>query len=101
MITGFRTEPTQDVDAMIEADAAAEWERINDTHEIEELVEAGKKNLDDALAEMNKAVYQLLGIEEDFSGTTIEDKIASIRDDLDNLTVDLRAIKTDMERWRF
>ena len=101
MITGFRTEPTQDVDAMIEADAAAEWERINDTYEIEKLVEAGKKNLDDALEEMNKAVYQLLGIEEDFSGTTLEDKIGSIRHDLDDLTVDLRAIKTDIERWRF
>ena len=100
MITGFRTEPTQDVDAMWEADAAAEWERLNAPDPDDgKLTDAayymgyGKDKIEEALDELATAAKRA-------EGTVAYDRIVSLIDALDDLSSEIHILKIKLEEGK-
>ena len=74
--------PKQDVDAMIEADAAAEWERQNADPEFAEIVsklEAAKAKISEAIKLLNSAANLMES----------DDRILSLSNDMEDLETDL------------
>lgn len=98
MITGFRTEPMQDVDTMWESDASAEWERQNeDTPEEEKYMEAAydMKRVWETLSE---AVDRLAEVADGLDGTPGYDRIVSLIDDLEEYQNEVMVMKNHMEK---
>ena len=98
MITGFRAEPVQDVDAMWEADAAAEWERLNapDAHEKEYVEAAGW--LKKAIEELTHGIDKVLAASDCVRDLPCEDKILSYYDDLEDIATDLNKLRKQLAK---
>lgn len=100
MITEFRTAPTQDVDAMWEADAAAEWERINDVPDYSEQYKEAALDMKEATDGISTAIDLLSEAVEAVKGTDAEDKIVSLLNDLDDLWTDIRIMAKELKGER-
>lgn len=100
MITDFRTAPTQDVDAMWEADAAAEWERINDVPDYSEQYKEAALDMKEATDGISTAINLLSEAVEAVKGTDAEDKIVSLLNDLDDLWTDIRIMAKELKGER-
>lgn len=96
MIT--REEPMQDVDAMWEADAAAEWERINEPDMDAERIKDAAELVNNAYDSMANAIQWLYEASKEAEGTLAEDKVISIMDDLEALHDDVLSLKIRMKR---
>ena len=90
--------PDWQVDAMWEADAAAEWERLNEPDPAEDqmkeaagLISKGLSRIDDGLGWISDAVAIL-------DGTPMADKVQSLMESIEDLAVDLGILKNHYER---
>ena len=90
--------PDWQVDAMWEADAAAEWERLNEPDPAEDqmkesagLISTGLSRIDDGLGWISDAVAIL-------DGTPMADKVQSLMESIEDLAVDLGILKNHYER---
>ena len=100
MITGFRTEPTQDVDAMWEADAAAEWERLNEEPEEAEEYREAASEMESACEELINAIDSMSDAAKEVNGTVGYDRIVSLMNDLEDIYSDILILKNHMkEGW--
>ena len=97
MITGFRTEPTQDVDAMWEADAAAEWERLNEPDPDEDKLKDAADDFVTAYEHMCEAVQALYDAYKTVEGTIAEDKVASMMNDVEDLATEVSIMKNHLK----
>ena len=97
MITGFRTEPTQDVDAMWEADAAAEWERLNADDPEEEKIKSAGWWLSSAYDSVAEAMTSIGEAVKEADGTVAYDRIVSLLDDLSDLQTELYIMRDNMK----
>ena len=88
----------QDVDAMWEADAAAEWERINEPDPYENQMKMAARSLDKALDELNDVIGWVQTAEDDLQDSPMGDKVSSFAQDLDNIYCELRKLKDHYER---
>ena len=88
----------QDVDVMWEADAAAEWERINEPDPYENQMKIAARSLDKALDELNDVIGWVQTAEADLHGSPMADKVSSFAQDLDNIYGELRNLKEHYER---
>ena len=88
----------QDVDAMWEADAAAEWERLNAPDPAERQmkeaaveIEKGLKKIDDGLDALADAMISL-------ADTPMQYKVESYMEGIESLVSELRILKDHYER---
>ena len=88
----------QDVQAMWEADAAAEWERISKPDEDAEKMMDAAPAVRDSYHFICKAMDALYDAFKEVEGTVAEDKIASLMNDLEDLQDDVLSMKCDLER---
>ena len=98
MLTGFRYDTVQDVDALWEDDAAAEWERLNAPDPYEDQMKTAAKSLKSAIALIdlgNDAVYQAIS---DLDDTPMADKVQSIGEEIESLVSELRKMQINYER---
>lgn len=98
MITGFRAEPVQDVDAMWEADAAAEWERLNAPDEHENEYKDAAEWLKKAIEELTHGIDKVLAASDCVRGIPCEDRILSFHDELDDIATDLNRLQKQLEK---
>lgn len=98
MISGFRTEATQDVDAMWEADAAAEWERINAPDEYHDNMIKAACSLDIAKDKLVEARDFLADALAAVDGTPMESAIRELYDALDDIEFSVSVTKDKYER---
>lgn len=98
MIGGFRTEATQDVDAMWEADAAAEWERINAPDEYHDNMIKAACSLDIAVDKLDKAMDFIADALSEVDGTPMELTVRDLYDKLDDLKYTVSCLKDKYER---
>ena len=98
MITGFMAEPMQDVDAMWEADAAAEWERLNAPDDHEKEFDEAAMWLKKAIEELTSGIDKVLAASDCVQGLPCEDKILSYYNDLDDIAIDLKKLKKQLEK---
>jgi hypothetical protein len=88
----------QDVDTMLEADAAAEWERLNEPDPMEkELIEAGD-NISRAICYLDDGADFLAEAVGNLEETPMADKVQSFLDDFENLANALKVLKGHYKR---
>lgn len=98
MGTGFKTEPMQDIDTMLESDASAEWERQNeDTPEEEKYMEAAY-DMNRVWETISEAVDRLAEVADEVDGTPGYDRIVSLIDDLEEYQNEVMVMKNHMEK---
>ena len=88
----------QDVDSMWEADAAAEWERINAPDPYEEILKAAAKDMIPAINQLGKAIEELLGATAYLYETPMLAKVDSYIESLEDIEIDLKMMKEHWER---
>lgn len=97
---GMMTRPEigQDVDAMWEADAAAEWERLNapDPYESKLIEAAGQ--LKEVSESLNKATDYLMEAQAELEGTPMEDVVGSAINDLEDVLCFVNELKDKYAR---
>lgn len=98
MIGGFRTEATQDVDAMWEADAAAEWERINADDPYHDQMITAACALDISNDKLDKALDYIADALSAVDGTPMESVVRDLYDKLDDLKYSVSCLKDKYER---
>ena len=87
----------RDVDLMIEAQADAEWERLNaDDPDEEKLKDAGRE-LGYAHEHMVEALDSIYEAAKEVDGTLAYDKIMSILNDVDDLKSEIYILKEAMK----
>lgn len=90
----------QNVDAMWEADAAAEWERLNEPDPFEnEMIEAAV-HLKEAIKNLNKAVDSIMEADSELEGSPMEDVVGSYVIDIENLISNLKSLENKYERGK-
>ena len=90
---GMTGRTTLDAQAMWEADAAAEWERINEPDESEEKLKDAAELVGNAYDSMANAIQWLYDASKEAEGTIAEDRIKSVMDDLETLHDDVLSLK--------
>ena len=88
----------QDVDAMWEADAAAEWERLNEPDQYEKVLKDAATDLEKAVAELRVVLDRLEDASAVLSETPMQAKIDSFIETLEDIKYDLCGIKNHWER---
>ena len=88
----------QDVDAMWEADAAAEWERLNEPDQYEKEMKVAAKDLKKAISFMDISLDRLNDVSADLYETPMQAKIDSFFEQIEDLKVDLDMIREHWER---
>lgn len=83
---------SQDVDAMWEADAAAEWERINAPDPCEAQLKLAAKAMTEAAHFMDVAEDHLYDAAADLYETPMEAKVGSFLDQLQDLRIALQLL---------
>jgi hypothetical protein len=83
----------QDVDAMWEADAAAEWERLNEPDPYEKQLRDAALDLSLAIEPISKAEDYLMDAVADVSETPMEAKVAALLDSLEDLEYSIKALQ--------
>lgn len=96
MISGFRT--TQDVDAMWEADAAAEWERINAPDPNEKHYLDAASSLSVAINHMDKALDYLDDAANEVEGLPAEDRIRSLFNELEEIYDSIKSLQNQLRK---
>ena len=99
MTTMVRATPAwQDVDAMWESDAAAEWERLNEPDQYEKQLKSSAEFIKQAYELLDKAEDRLAEAMAELSETPMEYKIGSFFDQVSDMRCDLNAIAEKYER---
>lgn len=88
----------QDVDAIWEADAAAEWERLNAPDPYEKVLKEAAVDLEQSRSAFEALLDRLADASATLSETPMQAKIDSFIDTLEDLKYDLWAIKIHWER---
>ena len=88
----------QDVDAMWEADAAAEWERLNEPDPSEKALKEAAKMLVGVVESLDKATDSVAEAVNILEGTPMEDRVASIMDDLEDICCDVRRMQSNFSK---
>lgn len=86
----------QDVDAMWEADAAAEWERLNAPDQYSEILKEAAKEMPKAIKSLDAAIDNLSDVSAIYSETPMQAKVDSFIDSLEDILYGLMRMK---ERW--
>lgn len=86
------------VQAMWEADAAAEWERINAPDPAERQMKKAADSLDVALDNLDCVLDWIADAVSKLEETPMADKVQSFLDDFENLSNGLKALKDHYER---
>ena len=89
---------TQDVDAMWEADAAAEWERINAPDKYHNQMVGAAASLDIAVDKLDKAMDFIADALSEVDGTPMELTVRDLYDKLDDLKYTVSCLKDKYER---
>ena len=88
----------QDVDAIWEADAAAEWERINAPDPYEKKLIEASKQLKEVLESLGEASGYLVDAQSELEGTPMEDVLGSALNDLEDVICFVNELKQKYER---
>jgi hypothetical protein len=88
----------QDVDAMWEADAAAEWERLNEPDQYEKYLKEAATDLDKAVAAIRIVIDHLSDASSVLSDTPMQAKVDSFIDSIEDTKYDLWSLKLRWER---
>lgn len=91
----------QDVQAMWEAAAAAEWERITEPDKDAEKMQDAAHSVGYAYDNISQAMQHLYDAFKEAEGTVAEDRIASLMNDLEDLQDDVLSMKCDLKRGKF
>ena len=83
----------QDVDAMWESDAAAEWERLNEPDPYEKQLRDAALDLSLAIEPISKAEDYLMDAVADVSETPMEAKVVALLDSLEDLEYSIKALQ--------
>ena len=86
------------VQAMWEADAAAEWERLNAPDPAEKYLKEAAGDMGKAIDLMDKAENFMVDAISDLDGLPMADKVSSMLDALMDLRIDIRVLKEKYER---
>ena len=86
------------VQAMWEADAAAEWERINEPDPAEKQMKEAAGSLTKGLEDIDKGLDWLADAVSKLDETPMADKVQSFLDSLENLANELEFLKNHYER---
>lgn len=100
MLTGFRTEPVQDIDAMYEADTAAEWERLNEEPEDAEKYRDAASEMEDACEKLGDAMNYMSDAAHEADGTVGYDRVVSLMNDLEDIYCEILILKNHMKEGR-
>ena len=92
--------PAQDVDFMIEAEAAAEWERLNADDPDEEKFKNAGRELGYAIDHMRDALDSVFDAAKEAENTDAYDKIMSLLNDLDDLKGEVYIMKEKLKEGR-
>lgn len=88
----------QDVDAIWESDAAAEWERLNQPDAYEKQMRDAALDMGNAIEYLDSAILRLCDASADLSETPMQAKVDSFIETLEDIGCDLKAIKEHWER---
>lgn len=91
----------QDVQAMWESAAAAEWERITEPDKDTEKMQDAAHSVGHAYESICQAMQQLYDAFKETEGTVAEDRIASLMNDLEDLQDEMISMKCNLERGEF
>ena len=80
-----------DIDAMVEANAAAEWEKKSEP--VDERLTKASKALEQAMTRLDEAEDFIVHAAEDADGMPAEDQILSFREDLTRIWLQLCDLK--------
>lgn len=94
-MTGFN------VDAMLESARSADWERMNRRTPAAERIGLAVPYMTKAWNRISDAVNNLAEAAGEAEGTSAEDRITSLLNDLENLKCDLRALMDKLEGGRY
>lgn len=100
MITGFRCELTQDVDAMWESDASAEWERLNEEDPAEDKIRDAAHDIHDTWEKLSDALDCLATAADKVENTVAYDKVVSFMNELEDFQCGIHIMMGAMERGR-
>ena len=92
---------SQDVGAMWEADAAAEWERLNADEPVEDKLKGASDAMYSAWEKISDALDYLATAAEKVDETPAYDKVVSLLNDLEDLQCDIHEMKENWERGRW
>lgn len=93
-----RTPVVQDVSAMWEADAAAEWERINAPDPYYDQMIGAACALDISYDKLDKALDYISDALNEVDGTPMENAVRDLYDKLDDLKYSVSCLKDKYER---
>lgn len=88
----------QDVSAMWEADAAAEWERLNAPDKYHKQLVGAAASLDIAVDKLDKAMDYIADAVSEVDGTPMELTVRDLYDKLDDLKYTVSCLKDKYER---
>lgn len=88
----------QDVDAMWEADAAAEWERLNEPDPAENQMKEAAVKIEKGLKKINDGLDALADAMISLAGTPMQYKVESYMEGIENLVSELGILKDHYER---
>ena len=88
----------QDVDAMWQADAMAEWERLNEPDPFEKEMIKAAIYLKNAIENLDKAVDKIIEAQSELEGSPMEDVVGSYVIDMENLISNLKSLENNYER---
>ena len=86
------------VQAMWEADAAAEWERLNEPDPAEKNMKEAAADMGKALSLIDQAENNMIDAICDLEGLPMADKVASLYDTLSDLHYSIGMLKEKYER---
>lgn len=88
----------QDVDAMWQADAMAEWERLNEPDPFEKEMIKAAVYLNNAIENLDKAVDKIIEAQSELEGSPMEDVVGSYVIDMENIISNLKSLENNYER---
>ena len=88
----------QDVDAMWEADAAAEWERLNAPDRYADMLKESAKDVKKAKSELEQAIDRLWDASSILSETPMQAKVEAFIDSIEDLKYELCRLEICWER---
>ena len=86
------------VQAMWEADTAAEWERLNEPDPAEQEMKEAAESLQSALNDIDSGLDWIADAISSLDGTPMADKVQSFLDDFEKLANSLEDLKSHYER---
>ena len=86
------------IQAMWEADAAAEWERINEPDQYETVLKKAAQEVKKAISAIDNCADHLADASAELSETPMQAKVDSFIESLENIWCDLRMLNEHWER---